>query len=205
MTLSAPSRDIASSIATSPDIAAIKRVCLVLADAYQEEREGRLDWAWAGLGMLIALGTFGVAVSARLYVLLGRLKAQDMYGGSRDIPPPRSPVVRLLSHSFAGTLELWKAFWLIYLPMPALLSVILLGGYKALQSMGLKGPALIQLVTVSLLSAIVYVLFIAASVLVWRCSQNTSLRLWTYMVRAVVVLIVLVPLVRIAMFWGRIL
>lgn len=94
---------------------------------------------------------------------------------------------------------------MIYLPMPALLSIILLGGYKALQSIGLKGPALIELVTVSLLSAIVYVLFVAASVLVWRCSRNTSSQLWTYVTRTVIVLILVVPLARIAMFWGRIL
>lgn len=203
-TLPASLREIANGIAASPDIAVIKKVCLFLVDAYQEERRDRFDSAWLGLGLLIAMGTFGVAISARLYVLLGGLKAQDMSGGSWDVPL-RSPVARLLSRSFAGTLELWKAFWLIYLPVPVLLAVILSGGYKTLQNIGLKGPLLIQLVAGSLLSSIVYLSFIAASVIVWRCSRNTPSQLWTYLARTVVVLIIVVPLARIAVFWGRLL
>ena len=204
-TLPESSREMANGIAASPDIAVIKKVCLFLVDAYQEERKNRFESVWLGMGLMIALGTFGSAVSARLYVLLRRLDTRHVSAGTRDVAIPGSSLGRLLSRSFAGTLELWKAFWLIYLPVPALLAAILSGGLKALQGIGLKGPFLIDLVAGSLLSAIVYLTFIAASVIVWRCSGNTSLRLWTYAARTVVVLIIVVPLARIAIFWGRIL
>jgi hypothetical protein len=205
LSLTASLPGMANSIATSPDIAVIKKVCLVLVDAYQEERKNRLELPWLGLGSLIAMGTIGAAVSARLYVLLRRFETRNVSGGSLDVPRPGSPIGRLLSGSFAGTLELWKAFWLIYLPVPALLAVILSGGYKALEHSGLKGLLLTQLVVSSLIFSTVYLSFIAASVIVWRCSRNTSLRLWTYAARTVVVLMIVVPLVRMAVFWGRIL
>ena len=191
-------------IANSNDLATIKKISLMLVDAYREERASRFSVVWLGLGAMISACAMTAAIYARMLVVLAREKVAR----SEHEPASGTRHGALLDfgfHALKGSLKLWQSFWLLYVPAPILLGVVLGGAYLSLDRLGLQRMPELGLALWSLAASAVCLAFFAASVIVWRCSGNTSWKLWTYIARVVVVLMIVVPLAEAIYLWGAIL
>lgn len=188
-------------IANSNDLATIKKISLMLVDAYREERASRFTIVWLGMGAMIGATTVTAAIYARLLVVL-RVSQSDGLLAERT---GQSALRLFMFRALNGSLKLWQSFWLIYVPFPILLALVLGGVYLSLDHLGLQRMPELGLVLWSLAASAICLAFFVASVMVWRCSKNTSWKLWTYIARVVVVLMIVVPLAKAVYLWGSIL
>jgi hypothetical protein len=145
------------------------------------------------------------AIYARLLVVLAREAKAARVEPEVSGDAHQSAFQIFRCRALNGTLRLWQAFWLVYVPFPILLAVVLGGTYLALDHLGLQRMPELGLALWSLAAAAICLAFLAASVIVWRCSRNTSSRLGTYIARVVVVLMIVVPLVETTYLWVSIL
>jgi hypothetical protein len=192
---------VAKDIARAEDISVVKKVCLLLANVEEGERVGRLHFMWWGLGLVVLLGTACAGLSARLLFLLHHQNAQALHTS----PEPLSQVRMFWSCAFGGTLKLWQAFWLLYLPVPTIFYVAFGATFAALKTfVQVQSSYLLQFVAFPLFLSLVYLAFLGVSVIVWRCSENTQHRVWTYGARILVILNIAVPLLKLAILWLQI-
>lgn len=92
-----------------------------------------------------------------------------------------------------GSQPLWKAFWLVYMLGSVVIFGVLSVGLRSIlirtvhffeQAAGLSHKTTILL----LVTPPLYGFVLLSLVVVWRCAGNTSLPLWTWLARLVVIL-----------------
>lgn len=93
---------------------------------------------------------------------------------------------------------MWKAFWLVYVPFP-LLSSLGIGGL--LSFFDVKNGMTQVLLVLPLSMGLLWLVWLGASILVWRCSDRVGRPLWGKVARLVVILAIAVPLLRAALAW----
>jgi hypothetical protein len=92
--------------------------------------------------------------------------------------------ISLLTRAITGQLPLWKAFWLVFIPVP----IILYGIYfAALWAWAILSPITPLQNVVGPFSLFAFLLMAAVGVAVWRCSSNSEHRAWRYLARLSVV------------------
>ena len=87
-----------------------------------------------------------------------------------------------------GQLPLWKAFWLVFMPVPFVLYLAYIGTLWAwvwLNPMGHVWVITLIFTTVS------FLLVAAVGTIAWRSSGNTSQRIWSYLARLVIAIYLL--------------
>lgn len=92
--------------------------------------------------------------------------------------------ISFFTRATTGQLPLWKAFWLVFIPVP----IILYGIYfAALWAWAILSPMTPLQNVVGPFSLFALLLMAAVGVAVWRCSTNSERRVWRYLARLSVV------------------
>lgn len=167
----------------STDVAALQKISVALMQAVAEARETGMTFAVWGL-------TFTL-LSSGLSLLLLFWGRQPQPAEAEESAGPGGFFPDLLG----GRLPLWKTFWLVYVPAPSLLAMAV---SMLLQQFELKGKILPSLLLYPLFMGFLWLIFLVASTLAWRCSENTSRPLWGKLARVVIILVIAVPLLRAA-------
>ena len=97
-----------------------------------------------------------------------------------------------------GQLPLWKAFWLVFMPALLVLYLAYIASLWAL--LNLNPMANIATFALSF-SVIALLVIVAACLIVWRNSGNTSARAWKYLARIFVAVYLLWYAQRVAGLW----
>lgn len=184
------SSSLASDIGRSTDVALLQKIAVSLIEAIAEERHrGQAFAAW-GLG-------FTLLSSGLTLLVLWWWK--PMAGAAPvEAPGEATSPSGFCSALWQGRLPLWKAFWLVYVPFPLLFS---LGIGGLLSFIDTKNGIALVLLFVPLSIGLLWLAWLGASVLVWRCSDRVGRPLWGKVARVVVILAVTVPLLRAALAW----
>jgi hypothetical protein len=96
---------------------------------------------------------------------------------------PPSPSGCLIERAFKGQLPLWKAFWLVFLPLLLVLYFAYIASLWAL----LRLNPMADIATFALsFSSIALLLIATAGFIVWRNSGNSTTRAWRYLARVFV-------------------
>ena len=100
--------------------------------------------------------------------------------------------------ALTGQLPLWKAFWLVFVPVPFVLYwayIAVLWVWLWLNPMGHVWLIVLVFTTVS------FLLVAAAGTIVWQSSGNASQRIWSYLARLVVAIYLLWYGRRVLILW----
>jgi hypothetical protein len=103
-----------------------------------------------------------------------------------------------IARGFNGELPLWKAFWLLFVPMPFVLYLAYAGTLWAWVWLNPWGDILFIVLPFSVIS---FLLMAAAVFVVWRCSVNVTSRTWRYLALTVVAIYLLLHGVRVGSLW----
>ena len=182
------SSSLASDIGRSTDVALLQKIAVSLIEATAEERHRGQVFAVWGLG-------FTLLSSGMTLLVLWWWKPT---AEAAAVPVEATPPSGFCSALQQGRLPLWKAFWLVYVPLPLLFS---LGIGGLLRFVDLKNGIAQVLLFVPLSIGLLWLAWLGASVLVWRCSDRVGRPLWGKVARVVVILAITVPLLRAALAW----
>ena len=181
--------NLSSDLNRLQDLAALKKICVLLVDSAAAQKEA--GWLLVSWGLwFIAAWSFVVGCTAvTLYRLL-----------PNAIPPDgANPNGSIVDQALEGKLELWKAFWGFYVVLPYLAALAILGPLLLLNHLGVvEQTTVVELVIVPLAISAVLVIFWASAVVAWRCSSNASRAVWRYLARTAIVLYTGVPLAKAA-------
>jgi hypothetical protein len=181
--------NLSSDLNSLQDLAALKKICVLLVDGAAAQKEA--GWLLVSWGLwFIATWSFIVGLTA--VVLHRRLVSST----TTESSPPNESIVDL---ALSGKLELWKAFWGFYIVLPYVATLVILGPLALLNYLHVvEQTTVVELVVVPLAIAAVLVVFYASAVVAWRCSGNTSRVVWRYLARIAIVLYTGVPLAKAA-------
>lgn len=200
-----PWSQLISDIDSAQDIAVVKKACLLITDSADKQSSANTDLAWWGLGALALFAGLAAAISLRTYVWLTRVERSAIAQGHvASLGPPKSSIMSALASGISGKLQLWKAFWLIYIPAPVLVAVLLLGLQKGSTAVGLiQTGTVTDFIVVSIILSAVLLTNLASAAIAWRCAGNSKRKFWSPIVRGVVVLNILLPLAKAVLLWSR--
>lgn len=170
------------------DMNTLKEVCVLLVDGAASQKEASSLFAVWGLGFVATWSAmFGIA-SAFMY---RQLRAAETH------VRPNPANTTFLDSALGGTLELWKAFWGLYIVLPYVAALAIGGPVMLLKHFQVIEPAkAVDLIVTPLAFSAVAVIYFGSAVVAWRCSRNSSRRIWHYLTRLVIVLYTVVPLIK---------
>lgn len=173
-----------SDINNIQDMAALKKIALLMVGAVAAQKEaGTLLVSWGLWFVATWSAIFGLA-SAYLYRQLAAANVADI---------PRSNET-ILDLALAGKLELWKAFWGMYIALPLAVMIVAFGLMAFLKRAHIVEPAKVaDLIVTPMAYSAVLVVFWGASIIAWRCSVNTSRTAWSLLARIAIVLFTVAP------------
>lgn len=179
--------NLTSDINNIQDLVALKKISLLLVDSVAAQKEaGWLLVSWGLWFVATWAAIFGLA-SVLLYRQLATATAADN-SRSRET---------ILDLALAGKLELWKAFWGLYIALPLAAAFIAYGLIAVLKSTHVVEPTKVaDLILTPLAYSAVLVIFWGAAVIAWRCSANTSRAAWRNLARIAIVLYTVLPLAK---------
>lgn len=179
--------NLTSDINNIQDLTALKKISVLLVDSLAAQKEA----GW----LLVSWGLWFVATWAAIFglafvFLYRQLATANVADNSRS----RETILDL---ALAGKLELWKAFWGLYIALPLAATLVVYGVMVFLKSTHVVEPAKVaDLILTPLAYSAVLVIFWGAAVIAWRCSVNTSRAIWRYLARIAIVLYTVLPLAK---------
>ncbi len=178
--------NLSSDLNRLQDLAALKKICVLLVDSAAAQKEA--GWLLVSWGLwFIAAWSFVVGCTA---VTLSTHPCNSLRC---------APKGSIVDQALEGKLELWKAFWGFYVVLPHLAALAILGPLLLLNHLGVvEQTTVVELVIVPPAISAVLVIFWASAVVAWRCSSNASRAVWRYLARTAIVLYTGVPLAKAA-------
>ena len=179
--------NLTSDIQNIQDLATLKKICVLLVDgAAAQKQAGWLLVSWGLWFVATWAAIFGMA-SVYLYRQLNSSKEAETY------PPTET----MLDLAIDGKLALWKAFWGLYIVLPYVAALVIYGLVALLKHFHVIEPAKVaDLIVTPLAYSAIFVIWLGAAVVAWRCSGNTSRAVWRYLARTTIVLLTGVPIVK---------
>lgn len=175
--------NLSNDIRNLQDINTLKEVCVLLVDGARDQRESSWTLVVWGFGFVASWSAIFGIVSLRLF---SKLSIQ----GSVAMPADAS----FFDDAIDGEVELWKAFWGVYIALPLIVAAFVGGCVFLLKKLYVADPfnALFLVVSSLAFSAVVVTSWWGAAI-AWRCSRNTSHMMWHYLARIAIVFYTCIP------------
>ncbi len=181
--------NLSSDLNSLQDLAALKKICVLLVEGAAAQREA--GWLLVSWGLWF-IASWSVIIGLTAIVLHRRLANS----AATESSPANESIVDL---ALSGKLELWKAFWGIYIVLPYVAAIVILGPLALLKYLNVLGrTTAVELVVVPVATSAVLLIFYGSAVVAWRCSANTSRSVWRYLARIAIVLYSGIPLAKAA-------
>ncbi len=176
------------------DFVVLKKISLLLAESVTTQKEtGWLIASWGLWFVATWSAIFGVTTML-LYRQLTKTNPTEEQCSKETI----------LDLALTGKLELWKAFWVFYIALPAVASLTVYQILAILRRTHVIEPTKVaDLILTPLAYSAVLVIFLGAAIVVWRCSTNTPSITWRYLVRGSIILFTVIPLAKSAILLGH--
>lgn len=179
--------NLASDINGIQDLAALKRISILLVNSVSAQKEA----GW----LIVSWGLWFVAIWAAIFAAASTYLYRCLL--ATDSTENTSSTETFLDLALAGKLELWKAFWGLYIVLPLAASLVSFGLLAILKSIHVIEPAKVaDLILTPLAYAAVMVIYLGAAAVAWRCSANTSWKVWGILARIAIVLYTGIPLAK---------
>lgn len=179
--------DRARGINEIQDLTVLKKIAIALVEStVEKEKKAWLLVSW-GIGFVI---TWSIIYTITFMFVYRQLQVSNA-------------TETILDAAFAGTLELRKAFWGLYVVLPLVAAIIIFGLLAVLKSRDIVEPnALADLLLTPMAFSAVLVIYWSGAIVAWRCSVNTSRAVWRHLARLAIILITIIPLGKAAIVLG---
>ena len=178
---------LASDINTIQDLAALRKISILLVNSVSAQKEA----GW----LIVSWGLWFVAVWSAMFAVASSFLYRRLVVSEISEKPQLT--AHFLDLALAGKLELWKAFWGLYIALPVAVSFVAFGLISLLKRTHVVEPAQVaDLILTPLAYSAVLVIFFGAAIIAWRCSANTSRTTWRYLAKIAIVLYTAVPLIK---------
>lgn len=178
------SDDVTQDIRRLDDMPTLRNVCATFIDGSFEIREHGTFLARWGLSFVCTWAVIIGLIAVHLYRQLC----------ATEIPANDRPKENIVDLAMQGKLELWKAFWGLYVGSFLLSATIIGGPMMVLINSGIvESSRLLSVVALPILVSVPAVAYFASAFIVWRCAKNTPRKLWRYLARLVVIAFTVLP------------
>jgi|GEM_PF-2446911 hypothetical protein len=179
---------VSADIKNIQDLVTIKKVCVIALDyAYSQKDFNWLLINWALSFVALWAVTFGT-------VLVYFQKKLHQYNAVEHSLQSES----IIDLAIAGKLPLWKAFWGVFIGLSYGLSFAIYAFLSSLNRLHIIESAKVSdLIITPLAYSLILVTYLFTADIAWRCSRNSANNFWHYLTRAVILLLIVVPLIKI--------
>ncbi len=179
--------NLTSDINSIQDLAALKKISVLLVGSVAAQREA----GW----LLVSWGLWFVATWSAIFGLASAFLYRQL--AVTNVAEDSRSKETILDLALAGKLELWKAFWGLYIALPLAATLVVYGLIAFLKSSQVVEPTkVVDLILTPMAYSAVLVIFWGGAIVAWRCSANTSRAAWRYLARIAIVLYTVVPLAK---------
>nr|WP_320048931.1 hypothetical protein [uncultured Desulfuromonas sp.] len=166
------------------DAESLQKLCVMMREATTRDKD--LGWLLATWGIsLVALwsGIFGIAA-----IYLARLLRHA------EQNPAQQESQGMLEQAINKELPLWMAFWILYIAVPYILTLLTQGLIWGLKHYHIIETAqLADLMITPLTQGAILTLWLWAAMVTWNCASNTGHTVWKYSARAIVIFHTVLP------------